>query len=721
MIKPLSAYKTSISVMVFIGIIVMIGVGYIISTNLTNFSHQNFKNKADIRSQQLQKEITTYLIQHTKILHDLAELRVFSQAVLQPEQNAEDAHSLMNSWKILGEKHPLYLLDFEGQLIRSSDNANKVFISSPAVKSILREETDQSFDFIKQAPKPRIRLSVAIKHNDNTEGALITELPLMEAYENMGDLLAHDEGLQIFHNNDELSYIGPHISKAFEQRIELGKGFWANIYFDYAPFLKTRNQALAHYLLIAFIVSVIISTVGFLLINFLFVKPLNCLEKHMGQCQLQRTKVAPQEVFVQEFYNLKILFDQLTSVLQNRSQNLQTVNSEMELLVHQRTKELTDKIYELQKMSQFKSQFFANMSHDIRTPMNAIHGYAELLNELDLDNEDAKNYSKSIYNSTKSLLMIINEVLDFTKIIEEKSELNLRVFNFNELLKSLEKLFTRSCEEKSLDLKFSYLDKTNIWAKGDKDRIRQILVNLISNSIKFTTRGSVEVICTSIDKNKKTLVNVKIKDSGKGISAQRLNQLMKQSEPSKTPSDSEYGLGLSICKDLLTQMGAELQIESTENMGSICEFDLVLDKIIQPIVAAEKAIDFSCLGFKPNILVVDDNRINLELVKDCLKGLPLNCHLKNSGQAALDFIKTNETDLILMDCQMPQMDGFEATDKLRSQGIDIPIIAFSANAFQDNIDECYKVGMNDYIVKPFEKHVFLNKILEWLKEKELSS
>ncbi|MDD7985775.1 response regulator [Lentisphaera marina] len=720
MIKPLSAYKTSISVMIFIGIIVMISTAYIISNKLTNYSHQSFKSMADIRSQQLQKEITTYLIQHTKLLHDLAELQVFSQAVLQPEQSAEEAHSLMNSWKLLGETYPLYLVDFEGQLIRSSKNANKVFVISPTIKAILREELDHNIDLIKQEPNPRVRLSAAVKHNGNTEGALISELPLIEVYQNMAALLGQNEGLQIFHNNDELTYIGPNIPKAFEQRIELGKGFWANIYFDYGPFIKTRNQALAHYLLIAFIGSVIISTIGFLLINYLFVKPLSCLEAHISQCQLKPTKKAKQEVFVQEFYNLKILFDQLTSVLQNRSKHLENLNSEMEQLVHLRTKELTCKIHELQKMSQFKSQFFANMSHDIRTPMNAIHGYAELLRELDLD-EDAKNYSNSIYHSTKSLLMIINEVLDFAKIIEEKSELNLRVFNFNELLKSLEKLYTRSCEEKSLKLKFNLLDKSNIWVKGDKDRIRQVLVNLISNSIKFTSKGSVEIICTSHDKNDKTLINVKVKDSGKGISKTHLGTLLSKRKEKTQSTQNNYGLGLGICQDLLQQMDSQLTIQSEENAGCTCEFDLALEKIIQPVVAAEKPIDFSSLGFKPNILVVDDNRINLELVKDCLKDLPLNCHLKNSGQAALDFIQSNETDLILMDCQMPQMDGFEATDKLRSQGVDIPIIAFSANAFQDNIDECYKVGMNDYIVKPFDKHTFLTKIFEWLNEKKLSS
>lgn len=716
MIKHLSAYKTSISFMVFIGITVMVGAGYIISINLTNLGHKSFQNKADIRSQQLQKEISSHLTQRTKILQDFAQLRIFSQAVLQPEQNAEEAQSLMNSWKLLGEHYPLYLVDFEGNLIRSSTNATKTFIMSPAIKSILNENLDQNVDLIKQEPHPRIRLSVAIKHNEFTEGALIAELPLAEVYQNMEELLAHSEGLQIFHNNHELRYLGPNIPRAFEQRIDLGKGFWANIYFDYSPFIKTRNSALAHYLLIAFVVSIIISTIGFLIINHLFVKPLNALETHFSQCQLSGSEPKDEGVIVQEFDNLKILFDQLISALQNRSENLETINSEMEQLVHQRTKELTSKIGELQKMSEFKSQFFANMSHEIRTPMNAIHGYAELLRELDLE-KDAKNYTDSIYESTKSLLMIINEILDFAKILEDKNELNLRVFNFNELLSNLRKLFESSCKAKGLKLNFTLLDDSNVWVKGDKDRIRQVLVNLISNSIKFTEKGSVDINCHYRDNDNKALVHVQVKDSGMGIGSETLNAITKGLHL----SSKNYGLGLKICQDLLKQMKTTLNIRSQKNIGSSFEFELLLEKMHHPVTSAKKAIDFSVLGYKPNILVVDDNRINLELVKDCLKGLPINCHLKSSGQAALDFMASNPTDLILMDCQMPQMNGFEATDKLRSQGVDIPIIAFSANAFQDNIDECYKVGMNDYIVKPFEKQDFLAKILQWLKEKKLTS
>ncbi|EDM25123.1 Periplasmic Sensor Hybrid Histidine Kinase [Lentisphaera araneosa HTCC2155] len=716
MIKHLSAYKTSISFMVFIGITLMVGAGYIISINLSNLGHKSFQNKADIRSQQLQKEISSHLTQHTKILQDFAQLRIFSQAVLQPEQNAEEAQSLMNSWKLLGEHYPLYLVDFEGNLIRSSTNANKTFIMSPAIKSILNETLDQNLDLIKQEPHPRIRLSVAIKHNEFTEGALIAELPLAEVYQNMEELLAHSEGLQIFHKNHELRYLGPNIPRAFEQRIDLGKGFWANIYFDYSPFIKTRNSALAHYLLIAFVVSIIISTIGFLIINHLFVKPLNALETHFSQCQLSGSEPKDEGVIVQEFDNLKILFDQLISALQNRSENLETINSEMEQLVHQRTKELTSKIGELQKMSEFKSQFFANMSHEIRTPMNAIHGYAELLRELDLD-EDAKNYCDSIYQSTKSLLMIINEILDFSKILEDKSELNLRVFNFNELLRSLRKLFESSCTAKGLKLNFTLLDESTAWLKGDKDRIRQVLVNLISNSIKFTEKGSVDINCYYLDNHNTAQVHVQVKDSGMGIGSETLNAITKGHHL----SSKNYGLGLKICQDLLKQMKTTLNVQSQENIGSSFEFELVLEKMHHPVTSAKKAIDFSALGYKPNILVVDDNRINLELVKDCLKGLPLNCHLKSSGQAALDFMESNPTDLILMDCQMPQMNGFEATDKLRSKGVEIPIIAFSANAFKDNIEECYKVGMNDYIVKPFEKQDFLAKILQWLKEKKLTS
>ena len=701
--------------MIILGLIIMAGTGLIINNNLEELGHKSFKHQAEVRSKQLQSEISSYIQQRLNILRDFTKIRAFSQAVLQPETSAEEAQGLMDSWQLLGKKYPLFLLDFEGRIIRQSNAKGSTFILNPSVKSILKGKVDESIDLIKQSPTPRVRLTVSIKNNSYTEGTLVTEIPMAEVFAELSSLVAHNEGLQVFHDDYELTYIGENIKNSHEEKIELGRGFWANIYFDYAPFLTMRKQALYRYLLIAFVVSVLVSSLGIYLFNRFMVQPLRSLENHFSRCELKKTATQEDNLTVTEFYNLQILFDQLVNALQERHSQLEGVNTEMEKLVQERTEELTDKIQELQEMSQYKSRFFANMSHEIRTPMNAIHGYAELLQDLKLKGK-AGDYSEIIYKSTKSLLAIINDVLDFSKILAGKTELNMRVFNFNDLLKNLEDLFQRSCDAKNIILKIQNLPDKNVWVRADKDRIRQIMINLISNAIKFTSNGQVEVLSTLKYSDKKAKIHLKVKDTGRGISSEGLSKIFKPFEQADLDNKSHEGtgLGLPICQDLLQLMNSELDVKSKLGQGSCFSFDLELERIVQPQRETTDVKDFTKLNFTPKILVVDDNHINLELVKDCLKGLPVQCHLSSSGKEAIDFTQNTVPDLILMDCQMPQMDGFEATNQLRKMGLKVPIIAFSANAFQENIDHCRQVGMDDYIIKPFEKNNFLTKIHQWL-------
>ncbi|MCP4914185.1 MAG: PAS domain-containing protein [Oligoflexia bacterium] len=389
-----------------------------------------------------------------------------------------------------------------------------------------------------------------------------------------------------------------------------------------------------------------------------------------------------------------------------------------------RTKEQTV-LDELKKAERIKSEFLANMSHEIRTPMNGIIGVLELLNETDLS-EKQKEMLDIVLGSSQTLLTILSDILDISKIEAGKLNIENNDFDVVHLLKSVTKLMeSKAAENKtSLTLKKGCQERESFWVKGDEMRIRQILTNFISNAVKFTKNGEIEVGCELLEEEgeKKTLL-FSVKDNGIGIDQkdqEKLFEAFVQADSSITRKFGGTGLGLTISSYLAKIMGGKVFFQSKKNVGSTFFFkvELVASSQTQEEVNSREIEDIDISSFK--ILLVEDNKVNQKVAKMMLKKLGYECDAIDDGSKALSQIKEKGVDyysLILMDMQMPVMDGLTATKELiKEWGEEAPpIIALTANAFDTDKEECFKAGMVDYLSKPIKKDILKETLLRFVQ------
>lgn len=372
-----------------------------------------------------------------------------------------------------------------------------------------------------------------------------------------------------------------------------------------------------------------------------------------------------------------------------------------------------------------KSQFLANMSHEIRTPLNGILGIAEHLETTPLSPQQL-DCVKTIETSGEALLAIINDILDFSKI--EAGMLVLASINFNllESFREVQKIFTHASQNRKIDLVFEIDPELHTNVKGDPGRLMQILLNLVGNAIKFTPQGRVTVAArTSVAENGQVIAYFEISDTGIGIAQDafdRLFQAFQQADSSTSRNHGGTGLGLSICKHLIHQMNGQIGVRSRLGSGSTFWFNVKLEQG-QPMATMypqqQDAASQPNMKFpKASVMLVEDNVVNQKVVQHAFADYGVNVVVVESGRQALETLKTQRFDLILMDCQMPEMDGYETTHKIRSlpdsNVAHVPIIALTANAMFGDREKCLSAGMDDYLAKPF-KAAELRKIVQnWL-------
>jgi len=364
----------------------------------------------------------------------------------------------------------------------------------------------------------------------------------------------------------------------------------------------------------------------------------------------------------------------------------------------------------------------ANMSHEIRTPMNAIIGLNYLLLESNPSLKQQELIQK-MKRSSNSLLYIINDILDFSKIEAGKLQFEYIDFDIQEIIANIKNMMELKAKEKNLEFAISYENLDENIFYGDPFRIEQILINLSNNAIKFTNKGNVEIVIQQL-KNQK--IQFQIKDTGIGLTSEQQQNLFRsfnQADSSTTRKYGGSGLGLAISKQLIELMDGKIWLNSTKNIGSTFFFELKLpqgnkENIIQ--VSSEESIPLlkEELIKRENttILLVDDNSINREIVIKFLEFCNITIEEANNGQKAVEMFKSNshKYELVLMDIQMPIMDGIEATKEIKKINDKIPIIALTAGVMAHDLLKIKKANMNDYIQKPIEIKILFSLLIKYL-------
>lgn len=386
----------------------------------------------------------------------------------------------------------------------------------------------------------------------------------------------------------------------------------------------------------------------------------------------------------------------------------------MQYNINERTQALSEAQQRALKASKAKSEFLAVMSHEIRTPLNGMIGSLNLIDTKQLPQRDAE-YISMIKASSDILIAVINDILDYSKIEAGKFSLDKHVLSVNNMLAEVDEFYRSLIENKGLEFVVEKHNIDNLYIQGDAIRIKQILNNYLNNAIKFTAKGKITLIAKKLENNE---VYFAVVDTGIGINKSDLPNLFKDFSQLNTGSNRKFGgtgLGLAISRKLANLMNGTTAVDSEYGKGSTFSVTLKLPIASQKIYEQEnQKIDQTKEAAQNNldadVLLVEDNRTNQMIASRLLEKAGCNVAIANNGVESIEQLQQKQFDIVLMDCQMPIMDGYEASQAIRKSGNHIPIIALTANAQQTDREACLNAGMTDFLSKPFKPDVLYQKI-----------
>jgi signal transduction histidine kinase len=416
--------------------------------------------------------------------------------------------------------------------------------------------------------------------------------------------------------------------------------------------------------------------------------------------------------------------NKITGVVIIANEVTSQIHTKAELIVAKNNADEKTKIAE--SAVKAKQQFLANMSHEIRTPMNAILGFTNVLLKTKLDNAQ-KEYINAIKTSGDALVILINDILDLAKIDAGKMSFEKVRFDLAVTLDTMVQLFELKINEKNLEFVKEYDSEIPRFLFGDPLRLRQIILNLIGNAVKFTSQGKIVFGVKKLKESaQKVTLEFTITDTGIGIEQSKLNQIFNNFEQASKETTNSFGgtgLGLAIVKQLVELQNGQIIIKSELGVGStfgfVLDFEIPCQKNVSEISSVEEFNDLTPkkIDLKKKILVVEDMPLNQFLIKIILMDFDFEVEMANNGQQAIDKLEKETFDLVLMDLQMPILNGFEATEHIRqTMKLRLPIIALTADVTSVDVEKCKNLGMNDYISKPIDEKLLLSKINAYLAD-----
>ncbi|MGW1454417.1 ATP-binding protein [Salegentibacter agarivorans] len=372
-----------------------------------------------------------------------------------------------------------------------------------------------------------------------------------------------------------------------------------------------------------------------------------------------------------------------------------------------------------ESLNEQKDNFIANVSHEIRTPIHAVLGFTDLLLENEKDTHKT-NYLKAVKIAGDSLLFIVNDILDLSKMDAGLLQIDKDVFDIRDAVNRVFSILHLKAHQKKIGFEPHIEPNVPALLVGDKNRLSQVLINLLGNAIKFTSEGSVKLFLSVTKETAgKTILKFKVSDSGIGIPKNKLDAVFQRFMQADTNTSQKYGgtgLGLNISRQLIEKQGGTIEVKSEPGKGTDFNVEIPFEKATQEKQLVEDAKDNFEEKYSGRILICEDSELNQRLVKALLKGKGLEVDIASNGEVALSFLRKSTYDLIFMDVQMPVKNGYDTTKFLRKEmGLKTPIVALTANFMATERQKCAEVGMDDYLAKPFQKKQLFEKVEKWVQ------